>query len=115
MVVVALSGWWTVGWITGVAVVLVAAVLILLITSIARKITAEARDITAGLDGVSGKTRALRDVTRTQRAVAQITNGLRRARGETTPYPSRPGGVGPGYRTPEPSRGPTRRWGGRQG
>lgn len=99
---VALSGWWTVGWIAGAAVVLVAALLIVAITSIARNITNETQEITNGLNGVGDKTYSLREVSRTHQAVARITNGLRRARGEGTPYPSRPGGLGPGIRTPDP-------------
>lgn len=107
---VALSGWWTVGWIAGVAVVLIAAILILVIISIARKIINEAQQISGGLDGVTGKTMSLHDVSRTHQAVARITNGLRRARGETTPYPSRPGGLGPGIRTPDPPSAQPRKW-----
>lgn len=112
---IALSGWWTVGWIAGAAVVLVAAVLILVVISIARRITAETREIRAGLDGVSQKTLALREVSRTHKAVERITIGLRRARGEMTAYPSRPGGLGPGIRTPDPPQAQPRKWLGRSG
>lgn len=99
---VALSGWWAVGWIAGAAVVVVAALLIIAITSIARNIINETLEITGGLDGVSDKTRALREVSRTHQAVSRITSGLRRARGEGSPLATRDGGLGPGIRTPDP-------------
>jgi hypothetical protein len=108
--VVALSGWWTVGWIAGAAVVVIAAVLLLVITGIARSIIKEAQEISHGLDGVTQKTMSLHDVSRTHQAVARITNGLRRARGEASPYPSREGGLGPGIRTPDPPSAQPRKW-----
>ncbi|MGI8660059.1 MAG: hypothetical protein ACR2LH_03335 [Thermoleophilaceae bacterium] len=109
MFVVALSGWWTVGWLAFAAVVVVVAVLVLLITSVARKIDSEAREIVAGLDGVSGKTRALRDVGLTHVAVRRITNGLRRARGGgAAPAPNV--GIGPGMRTPGPRPAQAQHW-----
>ena len=91
---IGLSTWWTVGWAVGAAVVVVAAVLILLVNSLARRITSEARAIITGLDGVAAKTSSLHDVTRTHHAVAEITDGLRRARGDTD-LATRPGGIGP--------------------
>jgi hypothetical protein len=100
--VIALSGWWAVGWIAGAAVVVVAALLLVVITSIARNIIKETQDISGGLHGVADKTHSLRQVSRTHQAVARITTGLRRARGEGAPFPSREGGLGPGIRTPDP-------------
>jgi len=91
---VGLSTWWTVGWTVGAAVVVIAAVLLLLVNSLARRITNESRQIITGLDGVAGKTRSLRDVTRTQHAVAEITDGLRHARGDSN-LGKRQGGIGP--------------------
>jgi len=106
---IALSGWWTVGWIVGAAVVVVVALLLLVITSTAQKIAAEAGDISAGLDGVTRKTNALRDVSRTHLLVARITNGLRRARGErASAVPVV--GIGPGMRKPGPRTEQSRFW-----
>ena len=106
---IALSGWWTVGWIAAVVVVVLVAVLLTVITGVARKITGETREIIAGLDGVAAKTTSLKDLVRTQRSVAQITRGLRRARGGG-PSPSRPGGVGPGMSRPKPTRARPGSW-----
>ncbi len=100
---IALASGWTVGWIVGAAVVVVAAVLLLAIISVARRITGETLAIIDGLDGVSSKTRSLHDVSRTQLAVARITNGLRKARGEGA-LPARAGGVNPGTRYRGPSK-----------
>lgn len=89
-----LSTWWAVGWAVGAAVVVIAAVLIVLIASLSRRIANESREIIGGLQGVAGKTTSLHDVTRTHHAVAEITDGLRRARGDSD-LAKRPGGIGP--------------------
>lgn len=76
----ALSTWWVVGWAIGVAVVLVAALLLLTIIALGRRITAQANDITAALDGAREHTTPLFDVTRTNLALDQITGDLRTVR-----------------------------------
>lgn len=77
---VALSGWWFVGWGVGVAVVLVAALLLLLIIGLGRRITHQAADITAALDGTRGNTTPLFEVTRTNLAIDRITRHLHTVR-----------------------------------
>jgi len=79
-VVVALSGWWFVGWVVGVAVILIAAVLLLAIIALGRRIAGQADDITRALDGARENTSPLYDVKRTNLAIDQITRGLRAVR-----------------------------------
>lgn len=77
---VALSSWWFVGWAIGAAVVVVAAVLLLAIIALGRRIARQAGDITAALDGARDHTAPLFDVTRTNLAIDQITRDLRAVR-----------------------------------
>jgi hypothetical protein len=77
----ALSGWWVVGWAIGAAVVLVAALLLLAIIGLGRRIVGQADDITKALDGARENTSPLFDVSHTNLAVDRITRGLARARG----------------------------------
>lgn len=72
----ALSTWWLAGWAIGAAVVLIAALLLLAIIALGRRIAAQAADITAALDGARDNTAALFDVTRTNLALDQITRDL---------------------------------------
>ena len=74
---VALSSWWYVGWGIGLAVVLVAAVLLLAIIGVGRRIARQAGEITAALDGARENTAPLFDVTRTNLATDRITRYLR--------------------------------------
>jgi len=76
----ALSGWWYVGWGIGVAVVLVAALLLLVIIGLGRRITSQAVDITAALDGTRENTTPLFEVTRTNLAIDRISRYLRAVR-----------------------------------
>jgi hypothetical protein len=76
----ALSGWWYVGWGIGVAVVLVAALLLLAIIGLGRQITRQTADITAALDGTRENTTPLFEVTRTNLAIDRITRYLRAVR-----------------------------------
>ena len=76
----ALSVWWTVGWIVGVAVIAVAALLLLVVIGLGRQIARQADDIAAALDGARTNTDALFDVSDTNRAVDRITHRLRDAR-----------------------------------
>jgi hypothetical protein len=79
-VVTALSQWWWVGWGIGLVVVAIAAVLLLTIISLGRRIARQAGDITRALDGARENTSPLFDVTHTNLALDQITRGLRRVR-----------------------------------
>lgn len=78
--VVAIAIGWIIGWAVGAAVVLVAAALLLAIIGLGRRVTHQAQDITAALDGARANTDAMFDLTRTNLAVDQITRGLRRVR-----------------------------------
>ena len=71
---------WVIGWAVGAVVVLLAAGLLLAIIALGRRITREAENITAALDGVRGNTDALFDVGRTNLAIDRITRGLRSVR-----------------------------------
>ncbi|MDQ6779130.1 MAG: hypothetical protein M3071_23555 [Actinomycetota bacterium] len=77
MPVIGLASGWVIGWIVGVVVVLLAAGLLLAIIAVGRRISAQARDITAALDGTRSNTDALFDVARTNHAIDRITRGLR--------------------------------------
>jgi hypothetical protein len=79
-VTLAMSGWWIVGWVGGVLVVAVVAVLVLGITALAQRITTQAEDITSALDGARANTSPLFEVKGTNIAVDRITRGLRRIR-----------------------------------
>ena len=76
----ALSGWWIVGWAIGAAVVAVAALLLIAIIALGRRIVRQADDITAALDGARENTAPLFEVTKTNLAIDQITRGLARVR-----------------------------------
>jgi hypothetical protein len=83
-VIVALSTqtWWIVGWAIGAAVVLVAAVLLLTIIGLARRIIRQAGEITAALEGARDNTAPLFDLTRTNLALDRIHRGLAQTREE---------------------------------
>ena len=68
---------WVIGWAVGAVVVLLAAGLLLAIIGLGRRITGQAEDITAALDGTRANTDALFDVARTNLAIDRITRGLR--------------------------------------
>jgi len=73
--VVALSSWWVAGWAIGVAVVAVAAVLLVTVIGLGRRIASQADDITQALNGAREHT------TRTNLAIDRITRGLHAVRG----------------------------------
>jgi len=79
-VIVAFSGYWVIGWAAGAVVVVVAAMLIIAIISLARGITRQADDITQALDGARANTDALFAVKNTNHALDRITRNLRRVR-----------------------------------
>jgi len=74
--VLAISSWWIVGWVIGLVVVLLAAGLLLAIIAVGRRIVRQADGITEALDGARENTAPLFEVTRTNRAIDQITRGL---------------------------------------
>ena len=76
MLAVSTTAWWLIGWVVGVAVVLVAAVLLLVIIALGRRIVRQAGDIVVALDGARENTTALFDVTRTNLALDRITRDL---------------------------------------
>jgi hypothetical protein len=80
-VMTALSMWWTVGWAVGAVVVALVAILLLTITSLARRIDGVAGDLVTDLDSIARKTGPLRDVGATNNAVVTIIRCLRIARG----------------------------------
>jgi hypothetical protein len=80
-VTLALSMWWTVGWVIGTIVVLLVAVLLLAITGLAKKIDGVAQELVTDLDSIATKTGPLQNVAATNTAVKTITRGLRAARG----------------------------------
>jgi hypothetical protein len=77
----AISMWWTVGWVVGAVVVLLVAVLLLTITALARRVDGVAQELVSDLDSIARKTRPLQDVGATNVAVRTITRCLRAARG----------------------------------
>ena len=79
----ALSSWWTVGWAVGAVVVLLVAVLLLTITALAKRIGGGAQGLVTDLDSIASKTQGLHDVGATNIAVRQITRSLIIARGGT--------------------------------
>jgi hypothetical protein len=79
-VTIALSTGWYVGWAIALVVVMIAAVLLLVIIALGRRVARQADDITVALDGTREHTEPLFDVTRTNLAVDRITRGLRRVR-----------------------------------
>jgi hypothetical protein len=83
MGLIALSTWWTVGWVVGAVVILLVAVLLLTITALARKVDGVAQELVGDLESIAHKTRPLQDVGATNNAVRTITRCLRSARGET--------------------------------
>ena len=80
---IALSSWWTVGWVVGAVVVLLVAVLLLTITALAKKVDGVAEHLVSDLDSIAQTTRPLQDVGATTVAVRTITRCLRAARGES--------------------------------
>jgi hypothetical protein len=77
---IALSVWWTVGWIVAAAVVVIAAVLLLAIIGLGRRIVRQADEITEALDGARENTLPLWEVKRTNLAINRINKGLTAAR-----------------------------------
>ena len=83
MSMIALSSWWTVGWVVGAVVILLVAGLLLAITALARKVDGVAEHLVNDLNSIAQKTRPLQDVGATTVAVRTIARCLRAARGES--------------------------------
>ena len=77
MLVPAIGVGWIIGWSVGVVVILIAAVLLLAIIALGRRIVGQADAITTALDGARSNTDGLFDVKRTNLAIDRITRGLR--------------------------------------
>lgn len=77
---VGLSGWWTFGWVVGGAVVLVAALLLVAIIALGRRIVAQADEITTALDGARRNTDPLWDVKAVNINLDRVVRGLAAAR-----------------------------------
>jgi len=71
---------WLLGWALGGLVVLVAAGLLLELIARGRRITRQAREIEAALDGAHRHTGALYELTRGNAALERAVSALRRAR-----------------------------------
>ncbi len=71
---------WIVGWILGAVVVLIAALLLLAVIALGRRIAGQAGAITEALDGARTNTEPLFDLTHTNLALDRITRGLRHVR-----------------------------------
>lgn len=67
---------WIIGWAIGALVVVIAAVLLLTIIALARRVTAQADEITRALEGGRENTAALFELPRTNLALDRITRGL---------------------------------------
>lgn len=80
MVALSTTGWWVLGSVLGAVVVLIAAVLLLTIIAIARRIVRSANEIVAALDGTRENTNAMFDVPAVNHSIDRITRGLRTAR-----------------------------------
>ena len=93
-VMVALSSWWMVGWVTAAVVVALVAILLLAIIALARKIDGTAVHLVSDLNSIAQKTRPIQDVGATNIAVQTIIRCLCLARGGTPkvdPYSTSPG------------------------
>ncbi len=71
---------WILGWVAGVVVVLLAAGLLVVNILLARRIVAQARDITEALDNARRNTNGLFGLTDTNMALRSITRDLRAVR-----------------------------------
>ena len=71
---------WILGWMAGLLVVVIAAGLLLTNILLARRIVAQARDITEALDNARRNTNGLFGLTDTNMALRSITRDLRAVR-----------------------------------
>jgi aspartate/methionine/tyrosine aminotransferase len=68
---------WRIGWLSGGAVVVIAAALILTLIGLGRRITGQAREVDALLERVRDNTAGLFDLPKTNRTIETIAEGLR--------------------------------------
>lgn len=80
----ALSGWWIFGWVVGAVVVAIAALLLLAIIALGRRIARQADAITAALDGTRENTEALWDTPAINHSLDRVVRGLVAARKAVT-------------------------------
>lgn len=79
--VLALSTWWYVGWAIAAVVVVIAATLLLTIILLGRRVSRQADEITAALDGTRVNTDPLWDVKQINLNLDRINRALAAARG----------------------------------
>lgn len=75
------TGWW-VGWTVGAVVVVVAALLLLAIIGLGRRIISQAQDITRALEGTRDNTTPMFELSKTNLALDRAASSLARARGD---------------------------------
>jgi hypothetical protein len=80
----ALSGWWIFGWVVGAVVVLIAAVLLLAIIGLGRRVVRQADAITAALDGTRQNTDPLWALKDMNVNLSRVVRGLTLAREAVT-------------------------------
>ncbi len=80
MLAISTTGWWVIGASLGAAVIAVAAVLLLVIIALGRRIVRQAGEIVTALDGARENTTGLFDLARTNAALDSITADLRAVR-----------------------------------
>lgn len=73
---------WIVGWSVGALVVVIAAVLLLMIIGLGRRIVGQAKDITRSLDSARERTSPMFELSKTNLSVDRATRGLARTREE---------------------------------
>lgn len=71
---------WLVGWTVGAVVIVVAALLLLAIIGLGRRIVSQAQDITRTLDSARVNTSPLFDLSKTNLALDRMVRSLARAR-----------------------------------
>jgi hypothetical protein len=76
------TAWWIVGYAIAGAVVVIAAVLLIAINLLARKIVTQTAEITLALDGAMRHTEPLFDVAMVNHSLESITRGLKKLSGE---------------------------------
>jgi hypothetical protein len=81
-VIVASALWWTIGYVAGVLVVLAAALLLLAIIALAKRIERQARDIQAALEGAVRNTEPLFELGLVNHTLESLTRAMKRERGE---------------------------------
>lgn len=81
----AISVWWVVGWAVGFGGAVVAALLLMAIIALGRRITSQAEDIRSAIEGAHANTESLFDLSRTNLGLDRIGRGLRALREERLP------------------------------